>query len=131
MKQKGGEKMRINKTLSLLLVMFLLATPVFAAGERYGTQFSDAVETTTALVLPANTWVYGTKLFADEASSFMGVYNSATLSNCTGSTVKDEIGEATQYDTAYNVFPKPILFTSGVSVVMDTGVGWIMYGGAP
>ena len=111
-------------------MLMINVVPVFAQA-RHGTRLSAAVQTSTALVLPASTWVYGLKIFADAASSFMGIYDAATLGACTDETVKDEIGEATQYDTAEKHYAKPVYFTNGVSVVMTTGVGWVEYGQEP
>jgi hypothetical protein len=123
--------------IGLLAVMLIIAFYAVAPMEsveaqaRYGLQRSSAVETSTALVLPAKTWVYGMTIFADAANSFMGIYNAATLGACTATTVKDEIGEATQYDTAEKWYAKPEYFADGVSVVMSTGVGFIYYGPEP
>ena len=128
---KRGKAMRKLLWIAVILVLLAGVSPAFADSGRYGTQLSVAVQTSTALVLPADTWVYGITIFADEASSFMGVYDAATLGACTNATVKDEIGEATQYDTAEKHYTKPIFFTSGVSVVMSTGVAWVEYGPAP
>jgi hypothetical protein len=44
---------------------------------------------------------------------------------------QDEIGEASQYDTATRMYTKPIYFSKGVGVVMSTGVASIIYGPEP
>ena len=118
--------------LAILLVMLLsMATVSAFAQARYGIRTSAPVETSTSLVLPAETWVYGIKIYADAGNSFMGVYDVATFGAATNANVEDEIGEATQYDTAESWYPEPKYFANGVSVVMSTGVGFIHYGAEP
>ena len=114
----------------LAIALMVGSTPVFAQS-RYSLKTSDAVETSTALVLAAGTWVYGIKIFADASSSFAGVYDCATLGDASASTLVDEIGEATQYDSAEIKYSKPKYFADGVTVVMTTGVLQIEYGPQP
>jgi hypothetical protein len=123
---------KFKKYLSILLVVALMAgiAPAFAQS-RYGLTQSDAIETTTALALPAGTWVYSLKLYADAGNSFAGVYDAATVGTCTAATIVDELGEATQYDSVEIKYEKPKYFATGVSVVMSTGVLIIDYGPEP
>lgn len=123
---------KLKRILSILLVIALLVAvmPAFAQS-RYGIRTSDAVQTSTALVLPAKTWVYGIKIFADAGNSFAGIYDVATLGAANYTNVVDEIGEATQYDSAEIKYAKPKYFANGVTVVMTTGVFFIDYGPEP
>lgn len=124
---------KLKKFLPILLLvaMLLLAGPAYAQA-RYGTQMSAAVETSTALLLPAGTWIYGMTIYADSAANaFMGVYDSATLGGCTNDTVKGETGEPTQYESTYTPLPGPVFCKNGVSVVITVGVGWVHYGPEP
>lgn len=124
---------KLKKFLPVLLIAAMLvlsAAPAYAQA-RYGGFKSAAVQTSTALVLPAKTWVYGLEIFADAASSFMGIYNCATLATASDALVVDEIGEATQYDTQSRRYASPIYFATGVTVVITTGIGWVYYGPEP
>ncbi len=127
----------MKKVLLVLVMAGLLMAyanpapkPALAQARR-GLFTSSAIETSTALVLPAKTWVYAIRLFADQASSVPGLYNTATLGGATASTVKAEIGEATQFDTEEIKYNPPINFPNGVSVIMSTGVLLIDYGATP
>jgi hypothetical protein len=122
---------KICSVLLAVILAFAMITPVFAGIGHYGLRISKAVEANEALILPAGTWVYGMKVYADAASSFMGVYNSATMGACTNDNVIGEVGEATQYDTETQMFPVPIFCSEGVSVVIGVGVGFVFYGSAP
>ncbi len=125
---------RILPVLLVIAILALSAVSVEAAPPtygRYGSQKSTAVQTSTALLLPAGTWVYGLEIFADSASSVMGIYDSATLEGAIDATVVDEIGEATQFDTVTKFYPRPILFENGVTVVIGTGISWVYFGPQP
>lgn len=114
-----------------LMLLALCATPAFAQS-RFGVQSTGPIEASADLKLPADTWVYGIKVFADASSSVMAIYNAATYNAGTeGNLDIDEIGEATQYDSVEVWYPKPIFFDTGVSVFITTGVGYIFYGPPP
>ena len=107
-----------------------------AAQSRFGLKSSGPIEADADLKLPAGTWVYGARIYADAASSYMGLYNNVTVAGGqstanNGTQWMDEIGEATQYDTAEILYPSPIYFSNGVSVGITTGVGWVNYGPEP
>lgn len=119
--------------IAILLIVGLVATSMiaYAASGRYGIKISDPVETSTALVLPAGTWVYGIKIYADASNSMMALYDTATVAAALVGNAVDEIGEATQHDSKTVWYPKPKYFATGVTVNMVTGVGFIYYGPAP
>ena len=128
---------RFRKLLPVLLVLvavfMLTGGPVFAAGARHGLK-TYMVETHTALALPAGTWVWGIGIYSDDGSSWMATYDIATLGAATDSVDgprKDEIGEATQYDTQTRMYALPIQYGNGVTVRVSAGVGTIYYGPAP
>lgn len=108
--------------LVLLMAVVLLwaATPAYAQA-RFGLQPSDAVETSTSLVLGPGTWMYKAVLFADAASSFAGIADAAAFQDLSSTTVVDEIGEATQFDDTVHTYDPPIYLTNGASVVMSVG----------
>ena len=126
---------RILPVLLIVLCMLLVSSAPAQAAQptyaRYGLQKSAAVQTSTALLLPAGTWVYGLEIFAEASSSVRGIYDAATLGTATDDTVVSEIGEATQYDSKTVLFSRPIYFTNGVTVVMSTGVGFVLHGPQP
>ena len=122
-------KLKSFVSLVLILALAFCATPVFAQA-RYGVQSSGAIESHSNLELPAGTWVYGIKLYADASSSWMAVYNSATTEGQEAYII-DEIGEATQYDSQVVWYPKPIYCANGVSVRILIGTGYVYYGPAP
>ncbi len=124
---------KILSMIVLALIVFsFISLPAFAQA-RFGVRSSGGVQTNTDLFLPVGTWVYGIRIYADDSSSFMVVYNAATTYEGDGdpSLWVDEIGEATQYDSQANWFEEPIYCGSGVSVGMTTGVGYIFYGPEP
>lgn len=120
--------------LAMLIVAFLLApSSLVIAQGRYGLQ-SVKVETTTALVLPAKTWVYGITLYADASSSYAGIHNAATIAAVVADvsgTFFDDIGEATHYDDTTHWYPEPIYCVDGVTVFIDTGILVVYYGPEP
>lgn len=126
---------RIVPLLLMIAMLVLIAVPASAGpptSARRGLSTSDAIETSTALALPAGTWVYGVTLFADDASSFAGLYDTATLEAANATNMKDELGEATQYDSKTKFGPPyPLYFKDGVTVIMATGVLTISFGGSP
>lgn len=129
-------KRKIFTVLAILSLACLLSVPAYAQA-RYGLRTSrpvqvDAVVTDNAgNAMDYPVWVYGIRIFADANNSFMGVYDADTTGECDDTTVRDEIGEATQYDTAVKMYDKPIFFSDGVAVIMTTGVGFIIYGPEP
>ena len=123
-------KLKRVSLILLAIVLFVWVTPVFAQA-RYGLRVSAPIETNTDAALPAGTWVYGIKIYADASSSYMGINDAATVSAATVANTKDDIGEATQYDTAETWYAKPMYFTNGVSVQMSVGTGFIYYGPEP
>jgi len=129
----------MRKFLSVLLIagmLLLTSVPAFSAPPtyaRYGLQTSDAIETSTSLVLAAGTWVYGWKILADAANANAALSNSATYDAATTSNIIDELGEATAWDEKTNMFPQPIFCDLGVSISMPTTVGvvFVYYGPQP
>ena len=128
-------KLKQSLTLVLILALAFCATPVFAQA-RKGVQVSAPIETTTDAVLPADSWLYGAKIYADASSSWMAIYEDLTVVS-DGTMLQDdtsridEIGEATQYDSQVVWYDKPIFSSVGFSVVMTTGVGFLYYGPPP
>lgn len=116
---------KMRKALCVLMVLLLMAgaSPLSAA-IRYRTM-RMSVATSTALVLPAGTWVCGIGMHATSASAQMGIYNSATLAGAT--TPIDEVGEATQYNTIDRPWVDPIYFNNGVTIIVENGVGFVDY----
>jgi len=133
--------MRKFKYIFAILIAVALtvsATPAFAEA-RYGTRTSQTIETTGIAVddkgnpMDYPVYVYGISIYADEAGSYMGVYDCDTLLELASASIypKDEIGEASQYDTEEHWYPMPKYFSDGVGVIMFTGVGFIHYGSEP
>ena len=133
---------KLNKVflivLALVLVWAVGVAPAFAQA-RYGTRTSQTIETTGIAIddkgnaMDYPVYVYGISIFADAASSYMGVYDCDTLLELASASIypKDEIGEATQYDTEERWYTTPKYFSDGVGVIMFTGVGFIHYGPEP
>ena len=120
---------RFLAVLIVAVLMLMSGGPVFAASRL---RVSTALETSADLVLEANTWVYGMAIVADDTTNvFMGLYDAATVYDATSANLKGEIGEPTQSEQSQVFFPLPIKFTSGVSVIIETGVGWVYYGPEP
>lgn len=110
--------------IALLVFLFLVnINPVFSQSKWKRKRISATAN--TALLLPAGTWVYGISIHATTAGAQMGIYNVATLGAATSPT--DEVGEATQYNTAFSPWPEPICFTNGVTVLITNGVGFVEY----
>ena len=121
-----------KKRLIALMLVLALACSVTPAFAQARVKSTTGIESNSSLELPANTWVYGIKLYADASNSFMAIYDAAAVAvTDTGANAIDEIGEATQYDSVEVWYPKPIKFVNGVSVIITTGVGFIFYGPAP
>ena len=125
-----------NKLLKALLAvafLLMLSAPPAQAQARYGLSVSDAVTANDDLTLPAGTWVYGWKIFAEAATAYANLIDAATSAEGIASNIVDEIGEATALDSTTNWFEAPIFFTNGVSVQVPSGVGtvFIYYGPQP
>lgn len=125
--------MKIKKIFLIALVLALVwavgVMPV-SAQARYGLRRISATAD-TALLLPAGTWVYGISIYASSANAEIGIYDVATLPGAGDSEVRDEIGEATQYDHADRLYAKPMYFTNGVTVMVNNGTGFVDYGPSP
>lgn len=120
-----------------LAVSVFLASPAYAQA-RFGLHVSQPIESTgiatdaDGVTMDYGVWVYGIRIFADASNSFMGIYNADVVAtDLTKANCKDEIGEATQHDTAERFYDKPMYFSDGVGIVISTGVGWVIYGSAP
>ena len=136
---------KLKKIFSIIIVLafiisFLssLSAPV-SAQKRYGLRTSRPRETTGIFIddsgntMDYGVWIYGIKIFADAANSFVGFYDCDTTAELIADTTypKDEIGEATQYDTAERYYSTPEYYSDGVGAIMATGVAFVMYGPAP
>ena len=127
---------KFKKVLSMIVLALIIAVssvlPAFAQA-RYGVQTTGAYEISENLILPAGTWVYGVRLYADESSSVAVVYNAATFAEGEADiTLKiDELGEATQYNSQFITYPKPIYCENGVSVGITLGIMFVYYGPEP
>jgi hypothetical protein len=132
------KKLRVFQMLVLVLVIaFLCASPAFAQA-RYGLHTSRPLESTGVFTdrdgnaMDYAVWIYGVKVYADAATSELGIYDCDTVQEIAdGETAVDEIGEASQYDTAERYYPQPIFFSDGVTGVIATGVGFVIYGPEP
>lgn len=131
----------MKKFLSVLLIAGLMlsaAAPAFAQS-RYGLFTTQPIESTgIATGQDGNTmdyevWIYGLSIYADAASSFMGIYDCDTMAELNSGTTyaRDEIGEPTQYEYTDKMYDEPRRFTDGVGVIIFTGVGFVHYGPAP
>ena len=117
-----------KKLLSVLLVAgLLLASAPCYAQARYSLSRATC-ETSTASLITGPVWVHGLSIFADAANSFAGVYDVATLYDTSTSNLRDEIGEATQYDRCEIMYDDPVYYSTAVTVVMTTGVLTVYYG---
>lgn len=127
---------KFKNVLALLLVLILavvMNVPSAMAQARYGIRSTGVLTSKNNLVLPADTWVYGWSIWPSSANSYAALYNAAALDTDAAEpeAIVDEVGEATQYDTKTVWFPKPILFTNGVSVRVVTGTAIVFYGPPP
>ena len=127
---------KVFAILAVIGMLALAATPAFAVDGRNALKASQKIEATGVMTdgagntMDYSTYVYGVSIYADDASSFVGVYDCDTTAELIAATIypKVEIGEATQYDTEIIWFPSPIYFDDGVSVIMSTGVALVYYG---
>ena len=117
----------MKKIFFILLAVLICISPLCAATKWKVAR--KVVSANTALLLPAGTWVYGVSLYATTANAQMSIYNSATLG--AASTAIDELGEATQYATTNSPWVDSIYFSSGVTVIISNGIGFVEYGVAP
>ena len=134
--------MRIKKKIIMVIALgiFFLAqiAPAFAQA-RYGTKKSRPLETSGVFTdkdgktMDYGVWIYGISIFADQANSYMGTYDCDTADELNASTIypRDEVGEATQYDTATNMYLTPEYYSDGVGAIIFTGVGSVLYGPEP
>lgn len=127
-----------RKILSIMLIVsfaIVLTGNSASAQQRRTIRSTGAIESNQDAILPAGTWVYGLKIYADEANSVMSLYDAATAPIYSAADELDqrreEIGEATQYDSKIEMFDNPRYFEDGVSVMMSTGIGFIYYGPSP
>uniref|UniRef100_A0A6M3J0L1 Uncharacterized protein n=1 Tax=viral metagenome TaxID=1070528 RepID=A0A6M3J0L1_9ZZZZ len=128
----------LSAVLVLMLVMAFLVTPVFAQA-RHGLKTSRPIETTGILTdqdgnaMDYGVWIYGIEIFADEASSYLGIYDCDTATELNSATTyaRDEIGEATQYDSKTKWYATPKYYSDGVGMIIFTGVGFAHYGPEP
>ena len=136
-------------SVTMLMALVLLAIGMYSgviapapeafAQARYGIRTSEPIESTGILVdRDGNTmdypvWIYGVTIFADASSSFVGLYDVDTDAELTSATIaaKDEIGEATQYDSETKWYPKPAYYSDGVGAIITTGVAQVHYGPQP
>ncbi len=126
-------KRKFLVVIAILMLLAMVGSPAFAQA-RYGVRISASVEVPTDAVLPAGTWVYGWKIFADDTNSTAGIFDAIAAvaqGTVTIADLKGDIGEATQYDSKTEWFPVPIFFANGVSIKMTTGIVWIYYGPHP
>ena len=133
---------KLKKVFLMVLVLALVwavgIAPVFAQG-RYGTKTSRPIESTGILTdADGNTmdyavWIYGLTIYADAASSFIGVYDCDTFDELISVTeyARDEIGEPTQFEATSVWYAKPEYYSDGVGAIISIGVGFVKYGPEP
>lgn len=131
----------MKKFLLILLMagLLLLAASPADAVSRYGTFTTQPIETTGILIgqdgntMDYEVWVYGVTIFADAASSFIGLYDVDTANELNSITEfpRWEMGEPTQFQTTTDWFDQPKRFTDGIGAIISVGVGFVHYGPAP
>lgn len=130
----------LRVTTLILALVFALSIGQAKAQSRYSKPWSQPIETSGIFTdndgntMDYPVWIYGIKIYADASSSFMGIYDCDTtyeLLHQGTVTAKDEIGEATQYDTATEYYSDPLYFSDGVGAIISTGVGFVKYGPEP
>ncbi len=129
---------RLFKVLPVLLIALVLVAAPASADVRYGTQTSNPLNADGVFTgqdgaaMDYGVWVYGITLFADEANSFAGIYNADTEAEFIAANLRDEIGEATQYDTAFHWYEGgPRYFSDGIGAVIEIGSIFVHYGKEP
>jgi hypothetical protein len=127
------KKMRKILAISALILIFAVS-PVFAQA-RYGIRTCTVTASTNGTIsaVGAGTWVYGLKIYATNSNAQAGLYDTATQAGVSGASAspKDEIGEATQYESTETWYSTPIYFSEGVSVLCRNGVAFVYYGPQP
>ena len=130
-----------KRFLTVLMAAALLlaaAAPAFAQG-RYGLHTSRPLQAEGIFTdddgntMDYGVWVYGVTIMADDANSFAGLYDCDTTSELLATTIypKDEIGEATQYDSQTKMYDKPFWYSDGVGAIIKTGIVFVHYGPQP
>ena len=132
--------MDMKKVLGLVLALALLVNiaPAFAQA-RFGTRTSRPIETSGIMIdqsgntMDYSVWLYGVTVYADAASSYVGLYDCDTVTELLHSTIypRYEIGEPTQYETTTVQFDTPKYFSDGVGAIISTGVAFVEYGPEP
>jgi hypothetical protein len=129
---------RWKKILIILAAVMLFASPAFAQA-RYSIKTSQPLETggiftdQDGVTMDYAVWVYGVTIYADDASSYIGLYDGDTTGEIFAETCypKYEIGEPTQYETTTEWFTRPMYFSDGVGAIISVGVGFVHYGPEP
>ncbi len=127
-----------RKILLVVLALMLIAgiSPAFAGGARFGYTpvfVSSATVNYEVSAAGADTWVYGTKVYATGTNGSLGLYDVDSTADLLLSTTepKDENGEATSGATNIDWLTKPIFFDEGVSVIITNANALIYTGGEP
>lgn len=112
--------------------------PSAQAQSRYGLHISQPIETSGVMTdadgnsMDYPVWLYGVSIYADAASSFVGIYDGDVVASISlDADQVTEIGEATQYDSYTELFPKPVYCSDGVIAIISVGVARVFYGPAP
>ena len=129
-----------KKILSIALALALVigTAPAFAQS-RHSIRASRTIETTGILTdqdgvtMDYSVWVYGVSIYADAASSYVGLYDCDTTAelNSASEYPKYEVGEPTQYEVTTEWFDEPLYFGDGVGAIIFTGVAIVYYGPEP
>lgn len=118
------------KTMGMALAIGLMVSPLAWADvgvQGGGIGSPDEIDTTIcttiggggcAALLPANTKVLGLKLISGSANSSCAVYNAATVTGA-ASTIQDELYESSANETNVHIWPGPMTFDKGVSVLIQ------------
>lgn len=129
----------MRKFLAIVLAIALLSVAGTASAVSIKTSYSieapGIMTDQDGATMDYAIWIYGVSIYADAASSEMGIYDCNTFAELSGASTtiypRYEIGEPTQYEVTTQMFDKPFYFSDGVGAIIKTGVGFVHYGPNP
>ena len=72
-------------------------------------------------------WLYAITVYANASNSYANIHDSNATSSPGDSTIKVEVGQATQYASTRYEFTKPLKFENGIYIDNTNGSCWVEY----